>query len=84
MMLEHKTGFPSAEYSAKIPYFIIAALGLDKTESIRSIGRKTGFNPTTIAAYLGRLVKEGTVVEVPSGAVRYRLAEPKEEGEKSA
>jgi DNA-binding MarR family transcriptional regulator len=76
-MLEHKPGFPSAEYSAKIPYFIIAALGVDKTESIKSIGRKTGFNPTTVAAYIKRLVADGTVQKVPSGAVRYKLAEPK-------
>lgn len=76
-MLEHKPGFPSAEFSASIPYFIIAALGVDKKESVCSIARKTGFNPTTVAAYLKRLVGEGTVKKVPSGAVRYQLADPK-------
>jgi predicted transcriptional regulator len=78
-MFEHKPGSPSAEYSARIPFFIIAALGIDKTESIKSIGRKTGFNPTTVAAYLKKLVAEGRVKEVPTGAVRYQLAEPKNE-----
>jgi predicted transcriptional regulator len=76
-MIEHKPGFPSAEFSASIPYFIIAALGVDKKESVYSIGRKTGFNPKTVAAYLKRLIAEGTVKEVPSGNVRYQLAEPK-------
>lgn len=76
-MIEHKPGFPGAEYSAKIPYFIIAALGVDKKESICSIARKTGFNPKTVAAYLARLIAEGTVKKVPSGAVRYQLVEPR-------
>jgi DNA-binding transcriptional regulator YhcF (GntR family) len=57
IMLEHKTGAPSADYAAKIPYFIIAALGLNETESVRSIARKTGFNPTTVSRYIMRLVK---------------------------